>query len=114
MGHFGLEENDIQSICAVFSRDPRIEKAVLYGSRAKGNYKTGSDIDLTLLGGEALTLEALYRVMDDIDDLLLPYTFDLSIFRQINDPELVSHIQRVGITFYEKDKADSSFPRREE
>jgi len=106
MCRFGLEESDVQAICAVFSRNTQIEKAVLYGSRAKGNYKHGSDIDLTLLGGEALTLDALYHVMADIDDLLLPYMFDLSIFHRIDDPELVAHIQRVGITFYEMGKAN--------
>ena len=105
MRRFGLKESDIEAICAVFSRNAQIEKAVLYGSRAKGNYKTGSDIDLTLLGDEALTLDALYRVMNDIDDLLLPYTFDLSIFHKIGDPEMIAHIQRVGIAFYEKGKA---------
>ncbi len=101
---FGLEENDIQTICSVFSRYPHLEKAVLYGSRAKGDYKNGSDIDLTLLGGEDLTLKALYRIMDDIDDLLLPYTFDLSIFHQISDPDVIDHIRRVGIVFYQREK----------
>jgi predicted nucleotidyltransferase len=99
---FGLEENDIQAINKVFSRYPQVEKAVLYGSRAKGNYKNGSDIDLTLHGGEDLTLNVLFRIMDEIDDLLLPYTFDLSIFRHISDPDVIEHIQRVGVTFYMK------------
>lgn len=51
--------------------------------------------------GEDLTLHVLYRIMDAIDDLLLPYTFDLSIFRYISDPDLVEHIERVGVVFYE-------------
>jgi len=99
---FGLKENTIKQIHDVLSGYPQIKKAVLYGSRAKGNFKNGSDIDLTLYGGEALTLNILYRIMDGIDDLLLPYTFDLSIFRHISDPDVVAHIQRVGVTFYEK------------
>ena len=99
---FGLKESIIQRICGVLARYPQVEKAILYGSRAKGNYKTGSDIDLTLLGGEDLTLDVLRSIMGEIDDLLLPYTFDLSVFRDINDPELTEHIQRVGRVFYEK------------
>lgn len=99
---FGLKESVIQQICAVFAKYPQVAKAILYGSRAKGNYKTGSDIDLTLLGGEELTLRVLYKIMDELDDLLLPYMFDLSIFHDISDPDVVEHIQRVGVTFYEK------------
>ena len=97
---FGLKESTIENICAVFARYPQVEKAVLYGSRAKGNYKNGSDIDLTLYGGAGFTLDVLYKIMNALDDLLLPYTIDLSIFNDISDPDVVKHIQRVGITFY--------------
>jgi len=99
---FGLKDTTIQKIQFVLSRYPQVEKAILYGSRAKGNYKTGSDIDLTLLGSEELTLKVLYRIMEEIDDLLLPYTFDLSIFHDISDPDVIEHIQRVGVNFYER------------
>jgi len=100
---FGLKETTIAQIQSVLSHHPLVTKAILYGSRAKGNYKNGSDIDLTLLGGADLTFQTLYQIMDDIDDLLLPYTFDLSIFHTISDPDVVDHIQRVGITFYERE-----------
>ena len=99
---FGLKESTIQKICTVLSHYPQVEKAVLYGSRAKGNFKNGSDIDLTLRGGAGLTLNVLYRIRDELDDLLLPYTIDLSIFHQISDTDVVEHIQRVGVTFYKK------------
>jgi predicted nucleotidyltransferase len=101
---FGLKEITIGKICAVFSRYPQVEKAVIYGSRAKGNYKNGSDIDLTLHGGEDLTVKTLYKILDEIDDLLLPYTLDLSIFHTLSDPEFIDHIQHVGIVFYEKER----------
>jgi predicted nucleotidyltransferase len=101
---FGLKETVIQKIGHVLSRYPQVEKAILYGSRAKGNYKNASDIDLTLHGGKDLTLKVLYRIMDELDDLLLPYIIDLSIFNTIHDPDVIEHIQRVGVTFYDKDK----------
>lgn len=100
--HFGLKEATVQKIGAVLAHYPQVEKAVLYGSRAKGNYKNGSDIDLTLCGGADLTLRVLYRISEELDDLLLPYTIDLSIYTTISDPDLIAHIQRVGLTFYEK------------
>ena len=99
---FGLKEATIEKIGAVLARYPQVEKAVPYGSRAKGNYKNGSDIDLTLCGGADLTLHVQYRISDELDDLLLPYTIDLSIFGHIGDPDLIEHIQRLGMTFYEK------------
>ncbi len=105
---FGLQESVIQQICAVLAKYPQVQKAVLYGSRAKGTYKNGSDIDLTLVGGEDLSLHILYRIADELDDLLLPYTFDLSIFSHISDPDVVEHIRRVGVTLYERAEAHPS------
>ncbi len=107
MLRFGLKEATIQKICAVLARYPQVKQAILYGSRAKGNYKNGSDIDLTLRGGADLTLRVLYKIMDELDDLLLPYTIDLSIYANISDPDVREHIQRVGVTFYEKGEAVS-------
>ena len=102
---YGLPQSAVQKICAVLSRYPQVEKAILYGSRAKGNYKNGSDIDLTLRGGADLSLNVIYKILDVLDDLLLPYTIDLSIFNDIRDPDVIEHIQRVGVTFYDKSEA---------
>jgi predicted nucleotidyltransferase len=98
---FGLKETTIQKLCGVFAKYPQVSKAVLYGSRAKGNYKNGSDIDLTLHGSDDLE-NILYKIFDEIDDLLLPYTIDLSIYRTLSDPDFIDHIHRVGVTFYDK------------
>jgi predicted nucleotidyltransferase len=78
---------------------PSIERAVIYGSRAKGNYKPGSDIDLTLFG-PAITEAELLALENRLDDLLLPYTFDISRFHTLQNPQLIDHIQRVGQDFY--------------
>lgn len=105
---FGLKEATRQKICGVLARYPQVDQAILYGSRAKGDYKNGSDIDLTLFGGDDLTMNTLYKIMDEIDDLLLPYTFDLSIFKHISDQDVVEHIQRVGVVFYEKKESPTN------
>ena len=80
---------------------PEVDNAVLYGSRAKGNFKQGSDIDLTLYGS-ALSLKTLLKIESDLDELLLPYKIDLSLFEHIADPDVIDHIRRVGVVFYEK------------
>jgi predicted nucleotidyltransferase len=100
----GLTENAVARICTVFSKHPEVEKVILYGSRAKGNYKPGSDIDLTLLGAD-LTQKTVGQIQSKLDDGLLPYRFDLSIFSQITHSDLLDHIQRVGVVFYEKEPA---------
>lgn len=98
---FGLSDSTIEKIGAVFSRFPALEKAVLYGSRAKGNFKTGSDIDLTLYG-ESLTPQLCATIAETIDELLLPYKIDLSVFEALDSLELREHIARVGIVFYQR------------
>ncbi len=100
---YGLAESVIEVIIGVFSHYPQIEQAVLYGSRAKGSYRQGSDIDLTLVGGEDLTAILLTKVMDELDDLLLPYAIDLSLLRNISDAAVLDHIRRVGVVLYQKD-----------
>ena len=98
MMQFGLKEKVIEQINSVFAKYPQIEQVVLYGSRAMGNYKNGSDIDITLKG-EGLNLTVLNKVGNELDDLLLPYVFDISIFSQISNPDLLKHIERVGVDF---------------
>jgi type I restriction enzyme S subunit len=100
---YGLEQEDIQKINAVFKNHTSIEKAILYGSRAKGNYKPYSDIDLTLVGKD-LTLSEQFSIETELDDLLLPYKIDLSIYHKIENQDLIDHIDRVGIVFYKYDE----------
>jgi predicted nucleotidyltransferase len=98
---YGLKTQTIQGIQEVFKQYPEVEKAILYGSRAKGNYHPGSDIDLTLIG-EQLNLTILQKIENEIDELLLPYKIDLSLHKQIQNAELLEHIKRVGKVFFEK------------
>ena len=103
MTKFGLSETTVEKICKVFAEFPAIEKAVLYGSRAKGNFREGSDIDLTLYGVE-LSKNLRSNVACALDDLMLPYTIDLSVFDKLNHAELEEHIERVGVLFYDRKK----------
>jgi predicted nucleotidyltransferase len=98
---FGLAVNTINSINSIFQKYEQIESVIIYGSRAKGNYKSGSDIDLTL-NGNNINMALLTRIENELDDLLLPYSIDLSIFDKLNQKDLIEHIERVGKKFYQK------------
>lgn len=96
---FGLSDTTIHQINSIFAGHSEIEKVILYGSRAKGNYKKASDIDLTIISN-SITKDQLYLIETELDDLLLPYTIDLSIFNKISNTDLIDHIKRVGVDFY--------------
>jgi predicted nucleotidyltransferase len=97
---YGLPDYAIAKINTVFASYRAIEKVILYGSRAKGNYKNGSDIDLTIMGD--ITFTELLRIETIIDDLLLPWMIDLSVYPSISNQDLREHIDRVGKIFYER------------
>lgn len=100
---FGLDADTLEKIRGALEKVPPVQKALIYGSRAKGNYKAGSDIDMTLVG-ERLTVEnSVHPLMDQIDDLYLPYMFDISIFKNLDDRDLVDHILRVGKVLYQRE-----------
>ena len=98
---YGLSNDTVERIRAVFARYPEVQQAILYGSRAMGTQRDGSDIDLTLTGDD-LDFKTLIRLEIDLDDLMLPYRFDLSIRRQIDNDALLDHIERVGVVFYDR------------
>lgn len=99
---FGLSPATLEKLNSVFAKHSAIECVLIYGSRAKGNYRTGSDIDLTIMGEEILFAE-LMQIEDQIDDLMLPYTVDLSQYNQLENAELIAHIDQVGVPIYRKD-----------
>lgn len=102
MPAFGLPDKTITTIRQILAEFPVVEKAILYGSRAKGNCRHGSDIDLTLVG-DRLDINTLGRIADMLDDSPIPYQVDLSIFDQLKHTGLREHIERVGVVFYERD-----------
>jgi len=95
---YGLSEDVIAKIKSVFAKYPQIKKVVLYGSRAKGNFRDGSDIDLSLFADD-IELSLLQKIELELVDLLLPYTFDLSVYSELKSDELKEHIDRVGVLF---------------
>lgn len=98
---YGLKDEVVEKLQSAFASFPEIERVTLYGSRAKGDFKPGSDIDLTL-HGENLTNARLRDIAEVLDDLLLPYMIDLSLYAELDHGELRKHIERVGQRFYAK------------
>jgi predicted nucleotidyltransferase len=99
----GLSVRAVAAIRDVLAMHPSIDRAILFGSRAKGNYKNGSDIDLAVFG--AVDDGELGKISWELDDLLLPWEIDLLQFDSITNPDLRDHIARVGQVFYASLKA---------
>ena len=104
MPEFGLPDTTLRTLRRILAESPAIDKAILYGSRALGNCRPGSDIDLTLIG-TGLDLRSLGKITSVIEDSPIPYRVDLSLWEQINHAGLREHIERVGVVFYERDRA---------
>jgi predicted nucleotidyltransferase len=96
----GLSVRAVAAIRSVLAAHPHVSQAILFGSRAKGNYKNGSDIDLALTG--PVDFSELGSIAWEIDDLLLPWEIDLVPLETISNPDLREHITRVGQVFYSK------------
>lgn len=97
---FGIYPESYKQIIEIISSCESIDEVVIYGSRAKGNYREGSDIDITLLG--KVTEADFSKLYNDLEDSYIPYLFDISIFDKLNSDSLKDHIRRVGKTFYKK------------
>lgn len=93
-----LEARDLQLICSVLARHVEVTGAILFGSRAKGTASQSSDIDLALEGIEdPLLAEA---IASELDELPLPYSFDVKALASIRHRPLLEHIERVGVRIY--------------
>lgn len=96
----GLPEEVITALRLTFAKHKGVNSAILYGSRALGTFRANSDIDITLMGD--LNLTDLLMIATEIDDLMFPYKVDLSLKSQIDNPQLIEHIDRVGVPFYQR------------
>lgn len=93
-----LQPAEMDMVCAVFRLHPEIEAATLFGSRAKGTHNERSDVDLVLVGDvEPLQAEGIAA---ELDELPLPYRFEVQSLAHILRRPLLDHIQRVGIQIY--------------
>jgi predicted nucleotidyltransferase len=97
---FGLSDTVIQELQDVFRRYSNIQKVLIFGSRSKGNFRPGSDIDLAIIGKD-IDYRLLLDVQCDIEDLELLYSIDLLDYQKKKGTPIGDHIDRVGQVFYE-------------
>lgn len=102
---YGLSNQTLNKLKTIFKDNQKIEEAVIFGSRAKGNYREGSDVDIAVKGKQ-LNYQDLKQIELKTDELLLPYELNLVLFHSINNTELTEHIERAGITIYKRKMND--------
>lgn len=100
MNDTGLSQSTVNMMNSVFFKYIEIEKIYVFGSRAKGNYKFNSDIDLAIVGN--LSSFFAEKIANELEELPLPYKFDVQAYSQIKNLNLKEHIDRVGIVIYTK------------
>jgi predicted nucleotidyltransferase len=95
----GLPEGCLDRVIEVLRSEPSVEGAVLFGSRAKGSFREGSDIDIAILG-TGVTPAVRLSLLTRYDALYLPWKLDLVIYDSIAEPALKAHIDRVGVRLW--------------
>lgn len=107
---YGLTENDMAQIITAIRQLDEIAAVILFGSRANGNYKTGSDVDLAVKG-KGITHRAIAQLADALnEEIPLPYFFDVVQYDSLENQPLVDHIDRVGIVLYDSDSTQPALP----
>jgi predicted nucleotidyltransferase len=101
-----LSEADIKTLSLTIRSFKEIESVLVFGSRAKGNALIGSDVDLALKG-ESVTDKTVLALVEALENLPLPYFYDIVIYRDIQNKDLVDHIDRVGIVLFQKENRDT-------
>jgi predicted nucleotidyltransferase len=98
----GLTARDFEMIIQAAARQPEIEHLILFGSRAKSNYRKGSDVDLAVQGAD-VTYDSITTLAEQLNEVLpLPYMFDVLDYNTLAEPALKAHIDRVGLEVYSK------------
>jgi len=105
---FGLKTNCIKDIINVLKLQSEVEEALIFGSRAMGTYKNGSDIDIALKG-EKITFDTIATIRLRLDELPYLYMYDIIDYKKISNPAVTAHIDELGITFYKKEEVPSEW-----
>jgi len=97
---YGLSERTLKTLDSIFRKYSGIKEVILYGSRAKGNYRASSDIDITIKTTSVFCWNDLLRISGDFEDSDMPYFVHVSIYDTLKNSDLTDHIDRVGKVLY--------------
>lgn len=110
---FGLKERDLEEIKSILRGFPVVEEAFIFGSRAKGNFRRGSDVDIAIKGQE-VTFHEISTIAGILnEDTLMPYRFDVLGYSDLKNSELLNHIDRIGQLLYRIDTTTANEPNAE-
>ncbi|NLN48098.1 MAG: nucleotidyltransferase domain-containing protein [Clostridiales bacterium] len=99
---YGLLNRDLDYIICAIKKYPEIDETIIFGSRAIGNYKKGSDVDI-VVKGVRIDDKTIARLSDDLNERYpLPYFFDIVNYNDISNDELKKHIDTVGKVIIKK------------
>ncbi len=98
---FGLAQHIIDNLITVFEQHPKVDKALVFGSRAKGNYRPDSDIDIAIKGQD-LNTDDIIAMSVAFEEKGITHKIDLINYQSIQEPDLKDHIDRVGVEFYSR------------
>ncbi len=99
---FGLNNEDIEEILMILKSVPEVDEAIIFGSRAEGNFRNGSDLDIAIKGSD-ISFSAISHISYLLnEETLMPYKFDILDYNMISNEDLKDHINRIGRTFYKK------------
>lgn len=98
---YGLKERDLKTIFEILDKYSEVRLFHIFGSRAKGTQKPGSDIDLAIMN-DGVSDTTILKIKSELEDNSLPYFIDLVNFPKLKHPEFIEHIESVGKPFYEK------------
>jgi len=97
---FGLKNKDIQAIKKILANYDQVASGFIFGSRAKGNFRPGSDVDIALKGAR-INPKVIIKISSELNEqTTMPYHFDVLNYKSIRNGDLLSHIDRVGKKFY--------------
>lgn len=96
---FGLSPTDLAHIRSLLKDHDKVQSAVIFGSRAMGTFRPGSDIDIAISAPD-LDHESFLRLSTALDDLMLPYKIDLVCLHEIDNHALLEHIKRLGVALF--------------
>ena len=106
--NFGISEKSFQLIIDTLSEFDAVDSAVIFGSRAKGNFTKGSDVDIAVRGGN-LQATVVMDISARLNEVIpIPYSIDVIASQFLENKNLIDHIERVGVVFYTKDNAVQS------